>query len=167
MCAQQFYPHQLTVGIGSAAPGSQVNMDSGVALELNYGRRFTRFIQFDAGFESSFNKDYRNYYPKYETGLTTNTSFFVPVGGRILIPLMQGRIEPSFGVGGVYAWDKNNPYHQNQGGVYGLLGGSYALDPRHKHRVGATLRYMNMMSSGRPHPRWLNIFGEYSYSWGE
>ena len=142
-------------------------MDSGVALELNYGRRFTRFIQLDTGFESSFNKDYRNYYPKYGTGLTTSTSFFVPVGGRIVIPLMQGRLEPSFGGGGVYAWDKNNPYQQNQGGVYGLAGGSYALDSRHRHRVGATLRYMNMMSAGRPHPRWLNVFGEYSYSWGE
>jgi hypothetical protein len=141
-------------------------MDSGVALELNYGRRFTKFIQMDMGFESSFNKDHRNYSGNY-AGLTTSTNFFVPVGGRIVIPLLEGRLEPSFGVGGVYAWDKNNLYHQNQGGIYGLAGASYALDSRHKHSVGMTLRYMNMLSPGRPHPRWLNVFGEYTYSWGQ
>ena len=101
LCAQDMNPHRITVGVGSAAPGDSVYMDPGIGVELNYGYRFARLFQMDAGFETSFNKDYRNYYPKYGTGLTTSTNFFVPAGARLLIPVKDGRIEPSVGLGAV------------------------------------------------------------------
>jgi hypothetical protein len=170
---QDFNRNSVSVGFGTAAPSGKYNeLDPGTALELNLAHRFTPFIQADFGFETSFNKDYRNYYPKYGTGLATTTNFFVPAGGRIVIPLLGGRIEPSFGLGGVYRYDKANlvqpsSYQRNQGGVYGLVGATYALDSAHKHRVGLTLRYINIMSAGTPHPQWWNLFGEYTYSWGE
>jgi hypothetical protein len=161
--------HSLTVGVGAAVPAgySTQYLDSGIAVELNYGHRFTRFIQSDIGFESSFNKDYRNYNSKFGSGLTTTTNFFVPAGGRIVIPIWNGRIEPSFGLGGVYRYDKGNSFRSNQGGIYGVAGATYALDSQQRHRVGLTIRYMNIMSAGVPHPQWVNIFGEYTYSWGE
>ncbi len=163
MLAQDYFPKNLTVGLGAANPnGAQ---DSGAGLELNFGYRYTRNIQVDMGLETSFNRDYRNYYPKTDSGLTTTTNFFVPLGARIILPLMNGRVEPSFGLGGVYAFDKN-ANHQHQAGVYGLGGANYALDSAHRHRIGMTLRYFNMISPGRPHPTWWNIMGEYTYSWG-
>jgi hypothetical protein len=168
MWAQQdFNRNALTVGVGSAVPAGLDYLDAGTAVELNYGYRFTRFIQADLGFESSFNKDYRNYQAKFNTGLTTTTNFFIPAGGRIVIPLRDGRIEPSIGLGGVYHYDKGDSYQPNQGGVYGVAGASYALDSEHRHRVGLSLRYMNIMSRGTPHPQWVNLFGEYTYSWGQ
>jgi hypothetical protein len=165
LCAQDFFPKQLTVGFGAAAPGGSSYMDPGVGLELNFGYRYTRFLQADIGIQTSFNKDYRDYYEKTGAGLRTATNFFLPAGARIIVPIMNGRIEPSFGLGGVYAFDKHAD-HQSQGGVYGLGGVSYALDGTHRHRVGVTLRYINMMSAGRPHPQWWNVMGEYTYSWG-
>lgn len=163
--AQDMYQNRLTVGVGTAVP-AETSLDPSVAVELNFAHRYTRFIQLDAGFEASFNKDYRNYYPKFGTGLTTTTNFFVPAGGRIVIPVLNGRIEPSFGLGGVYRYDQRAPFHPNQGGIYGLGGVSYALDSGQRHRVGLTVRYINIMSAGTPHPQWVNLFGEYTYSWG-
>ncbi len=161
--------HSLTIGAGNAVPTGYNNnyLDPGTAVELNYGHRFTRFIQADIGFESSFNKDYRGYNPKFGSGLTTNTNFFVPAGGRIVIPIWNGKLEPSFGLGGVYRYDKGNSFQSHQGGVYGLGGVTYALDSQQRHRVGITIRYLNIMSAGAPHPQWVNLFGEYTFSWGQ
>jgi hypothetical protein len=167
-------PHSLTLGFGAAAfAGKFSEIDPGTALELNYGYRFTKYIQADIGFESSFNSDYRNYNPKFNTGLRTTTFFFVPAGGRLNIPLpyRDGRITPSIGVGAVYNYDSGPSFratsYQHHGvGAYGLAGMSYAIDSRHHHSVGITLRYMNIMSVGDPHPQWWNVFGEYTYRWG-
>lgn len=162
----------LTVGFGTAAPSGTYNaLDPGVGVEFNYGYRFTPFIQADVGMETSFNKDYRNYYPKFGTGLATTTNFFLPAGGRIIVPVLGGRLEPSFGLGGVYRYDKAtltqvSSYQRNQGGAYGLAGVNYALDSAGHHRVGLTLRYINIMSAGTPHQVFWNLFGEYSYSFG-
>ncbi len=163
--AQDVQSKSITIGVGTAAPDDKQYMDSDLALELNLGVRYNRYLQFDAGFETSFNRDHRNLIPRTGSGDTTSTNFFVPVGGRIIIPLLRGRLEPSFGVGGVYRYDKNG-FDQNQGGAYGLGGVSYALDYEHRHRVGFTVRYINIMSTGRPHPQWVNVFGEYTYTWG-
>jgi hypothetical protein len=164
---QEVNANKLTVGLGSAAPTGTSYMDAGTALEVNFGYRYTRYIQVDAGVETSFNKDYRNYSGRNSTGLTTTTNFFVPAGARIVIPVLNGRIEPSVGLGGVYRYDKRDIAHKNQGGVYGLGGVSYALDSRQRHRVGVSLRYVNILSAGRPHSQWVNVFGEYTFSWGE
>jgi len=43
---------------------------------------------------------------------------------------------------------------------------TYALDSRSHHSLGVTVRYMNVMSAGSPHPQWWNVFGEYTYRWG-
>lgn len=163
--AQDFQRNRVTIGVGTAAPNDSQYADPGVGLELNFGIRYTPYIQFDAGLETSFNHDYRNFIPRTGSGDTTSTNIFVPVGGRIIIPLLRGRVEPSFGAGGVYRYYKNG-FDQHQGGVYGLAGVDYALDSEHRHRVGVTVRYMNIMSAGRPHPQWVNVFGEYTYSWG-
>lgn len=166
--AQDYNRKSLSVGVGGAIPDVNGAMDGGIAVSLNFGYRFTRYIQADIGFQSSFNKDYRDYYPKSGAGSGTTTEFFVPAGGRIVIPVWNGRIEPSFGLGGVYAYDKGENYGNNhQGGVYGLGGITYALDSHRRHRVGVTVRYINIMSAGRPHPEWVNVMGEYTYSWGE
>lgn len=165
--AQIFNSHSLTIGIGSAAPSGSTALDTGTALKFGYGHRFTRFLQFDTEFETSFNKDFRNYNPRSGSGLTTTTEYFVPIGGRVVVPVWHDRLAPSAGVGGVYSYDKGRQIDQHQGGVYGLGGISYAIDSRHKHRAGVSVRYMNMMSAGRPHPQWVNVFGEYTYSWGE
>ena len=161
--------NNLSIGIGGAAPaGAYGPLDRGLALELNYGRRYTRYIQLDIGFESSWNRDYRD----FERGglVRTTTFFFVPVGGRLNIPIREGRIMPFIGVGGVYNFDGASDIvpgvDAHKGGAYGLAGVSYALDSEHRHRVGVSVRYMNIMSAGEPHPQWVNIFGEYTYSWG-
>ncbi len=103
---QEVNANRLTVGLGSAAPTGTSFMDPGTALELNFGHRYTRYIQADIGLETSFNKDYRNYSGRNSTGASTTTNFMAPVGARIVIPVLNGRIEPSFGVGGVYRYDK-------------------------------------------------------------
>lgn len=104
--------------------------------------------------------------PRSGDGLETNTLLLAPVGGRFVLPLFEGRIEPSVGFGGVYGYDRHRFNDQHQGGVYGLIGASYALDSSQHHRVGATVRYYNMISAGRPHPQWLTVMGEYTYCWG-
>jgi hypothetical protein len=163
---QEFQPKRITVGIGVATPGDASNSDPGVALSINFAHRYTRNIQADLGLQTSFNQDYRNQVPSTGAGLTTTTNFFVPLGGRIIIPLLEGRLEPSFGLGGVYAYDKRRSGDKHQAGAYGLAGISYAIDSSQRHWLGVTVRYINMMSAGRPHPTWVNVTGEYTYSWG-
>ncbi len=165
--SQEVNASRLTVGLGSARPTGTSNLDSGTALELNFGYRYTRYIQADFGLETSFNKDHRLFPGRMNTGASTATNFLVPAGARIIVPIGNGRIEPSFGLGGVYRYDKRATLQQHQGGVYGLGSVSYALDSQQRHRVGVSLRYFNIMSVGRPHPQWVNIFGEYTFSWGE
>jgi hypothetical protein len=167
-------PHSLSVGLGAAAfAGKFGSIDPGLALELNYGYRFTEYIQVDLGFESSFNPDYRNYNAKFNTGARTTTFFFVPAGGRLNFPLpyRERRITPSIGVGAVYNYDSGTTYQalsyqHHSAGAYGLAGVTYALDSRSHHSLGVTLRYINIMSAGSPHPQWWNVFGEYTYRWG-
>lgn len=160
------YPNRVSVGIGAAVPAGQTALDSGTLIGINFARRYTRYVQGDFGLQTSFNRDYRRYVPRTGAGLTTNATYFVPVGGRIVIPLWNGRIEPSFGLGGAYIYDQRALNDHHQGGVYGLGAVSYALDSMQRHRAGVTVRYINVMSAGRPHPQWVQVLGEYSYSWG-
>jgi hypothetical protein len=167
LCAQTYdYPNRVSVGIGRAIPAGQSAFDSGTLIGINFARRYTRNIQGDLGLQTSFNTDYRRFVPGTGAGLTTNTTYFVPVGGRIVVPVWDGRMEPSFGLGGVYVYDQRAVNSHHQGGAYGLAGVNYAVDSLQRHRVGITVRYFNIMSAGRPHPQWVNVSGEYSYSWG-
>jgi hypothetical protein len=162
-------PNSLSIGIGGAAPaGAYGPLDPGLALELNYGYRYTPYIQVDLGFESSWNRDYRDF---LLGGPVRTTAFFLaPVGGRLNIPLRNERIVPFVGLGGVYNFDGAADIvpgvDAHKGGAYGLAGLSYALDSDRRHRVGVSVRYINIMSAGEPHPQWVNVFGEYTYSWG-
>jgi hypothetical protein len=166
LAAQNFFPSSISVGIGRAVPAGLTPFDSGTLIGINFAHRYTRHIQADLAFQTAFNTDYRRYLPGTGAGLTTTTTYFVPLGGRILIPLLEGRIEPSFGLGGVYLYDQRSLGRHHQGGAYGLAGFTYAVDSMQRHRVGVTVRYINVMSAGRPHPQWVNVMAEYSYHWG-
>jgi hypothetical protein len=170
-CAQRLEnTNQLSFGIGGAVPaGAYGPLNGGLAFELNYGYRYTRYVQIDAGFESSWNRDYRD----FERGglIRTTTFFFAPVGIRVNVPIAYGRIIPFVGGGGVYNFDGASDIvpgvDAHKGGLYALAGVSYALDSQHRRRVGVAVRYMNIVSAGEPHPQWVNVFGEYTYSWGQ
>jgi hypothetical protein len=83
----------VSVGIGRAVPAGQSAFDSGTLIGINFARRYTRNIQADLGLQTSFNTDYRRFEPRTGAGLTTNT-YFVPLGGRIVVPLWADAWSP-------------------------------------------------------------------------
>ena len=189
LLAQSYPHHNITLGMGGASPGADLAgfFSGSFGMGANYGYRFHRLFQADLGFETLFGaarvKDF------YETDFgplrIKDYQYFVPMGGRALVPL--GRVLISAGGGGAYMKYSERirqpsdfyriacPVCQSRSGwgYYGLLGFSVALDRRHMFRLGVTTRVYRGHTDGEPlgsvpgirtRDMWVNTLGEFGLS---
>jgi hypothetical protein len=105
LSGQAWYPkHNITVGGAFAQPSGDIEagMGNAGALTVGYGYRFFPNLQADIGLDTAFHaagvKDYL--YTGYGYQRIHDYEFFVPFGGRAILPI--GRFWISGGAGGAY-----------------------------------------------------------------
>ena len=193
--AQEFYrKHNFTVGMGAAEPRGDIKEPFSTAFLLNagYGYRFHPYFQADVGFETGFGAaDVREFQPIPYGGYLRIRDYqhFVPMGGRVIVPLASERLHLMAGGGGAYVRYSERlrqPYGQSGyyidcylcqardgWGYYGLAGFSVALDQGRHFRIGATGKVYRAHTEGdwfggvppvRTSDRWVNIAGEFTFS---
>jgi hypothetical protein len=165
----QYQHHSFAIGGGAALPGGDLKplLDTAPALRINYGYRFMKNFQADLGFDTVFHaaniKDY--YQTDFGDLRIKDYQYFVPIGGRVVIPLARNRVQLYAGGGG--AWMKyseriRQPFGNNfrldcpvctsrsGWGYYSLLGASYAIDRAQLFRIGFTSKLYRGKTSGEP-----------------
>ena len=186
--AQDWYPkNNFTIGAGLARPRGDIGVyfEDAPVLNVAYGRRFHRNFQADIGFDTAFGSaGVREY---LDTGLgyrrIRDYQYFVPFGGRAILPIAEDRFLISGGMGGVYMRyaeriSQPSDYYRidcpvctsrSGWGYYGLANVSGFLDSRHLFRLGVTAKMYRGHSDGEPlgaapgirtTDRWLMISGE-------
>lgn len=192
LAAQDYYPHHnVTFGVGAAQPRADLrpNFETSPGITLGYGYRFQRYFQADLGLDVVFGaagvRDYLN------TGFgplrIRDYQFFLPFGGRAILPLAKGRFLFSGGGGGVWG-HYTELLHQPSDfyridcpvcgsrsgwGYYTLLGTTVFLDRNMHWRVGATGKVYRLHTEGDPlgtvpglrtRDHWVNVYGEFGVS---
>ncbi len=188
----EFRKHNIEVGVGAAVPGDDIKsfLDPATSVTIGYGYRFLRYLQADAGFESVFGAgDVRDFYDSNLFGplRIRDYQFFVPLGGRVILPLISERILLYGGGGGVYMrytelirqpsdfYRVDCPVCSSRSGwgSYALVGGSVALDRGRHFRLGVTGRVYRGHTEGdffagvppaRTSDRWSNIHAVFTVS---
>ncbi len=186
-----YYPHHnFTFGLGAAMPKADLDpyFITRPGIEFGYGYRFARYFQADAGLDMVFGAGHVRDY--LDTGFgplrIRDRQFFIPFGGRAILPVLNGRLLFSGGGGGAYMRyaellsQPSDYYHidcpvcttRDGWGYYALADVSVFLD-RNKHfRVGAVAKSYRGHTEGgtisgvpvRTNDRWLNILGEVGFS---
>lgn len=190
--AQEYYPrHNLTFGLGAAQPRADLKglLQDSPGISFGYGYRFQRYFQADAGFETVFGAaDVRDY---LNTGFgplrIKDYQFFIPFGGRAILPLIGGRLLFSGGGGGAYLrytellhqpsyyWNIDCPVCTSRSGwgYYALVDISAFLDRTQHFRVGAVSKVYRGHTDGDPlaavpgfrtRDHWVNIMGQVGFS---
>ena len=151
--------HYFSVGGGAGLPGGDIKplLDPSPAFRFNYGYRFHRYFQADAGIDTVFYAArVRDFYESDFGDLRIKDyQFFVPMGGRAIVPLMRNRVLLSAGGGGPYMRYQERvrqPFGDNfridcpvcrardGWGYYGLVGASVAIDRAQMIRLGFSTR---------------------------
>jgi hypothetical protein len=188
----QWYPkHNITLGVGGAQPKDDLSglFRNRPGVALNYGYRFARYFQLDGGLDMVFGAGGIRDYQESEFGLLRirDYQFLVPMGGRAILPLADGRLLISGGGG--FAWMKYtemlrqpSDYYRFEcftcssrsgWGNYALAGVNYFVDSGRHFRIGVTTKVYRGHTDGDPfadlpgvrtRDRWVNILGEFGFS---
>lgn len=157
----QEYWHRAALTFGGLVPagGSQTSgYDTAPVLSFDYGFRFHRYGQFDAGVDAAFAS------VAFERS-STRTNIYVPrVGYSLIVPVWRDRIEAMVGAGGAYSFFKPTVTEETWL-VYGQFGGNYAIDVDKRYRAGLTVRWYRD-PIGTPVQQWVSVGGTFSYNWG-
>ncbi len=190
--AQSWYPkHSLTVGAGAGLPRGELArpFNNSSAVSVGYGYRWHRYFQADVGLDTVFRAARIRDFLRTQIGYLRiqDYQFFLPFGGRAILPLASGRVLVSGGVGGAYLryserLSQPSEYlrvacpvcrSRSGWGYYGLLGGRLALDSGRRFWVGAASKVYRGHTEGDPlgdvpgvrtQDRWVKIFGEFGLS---
>ena len=192
LSAQDWHPkHNFTLQLGAALPRGEVNewLSGSPGVGFNYGYRFHRFFQADGGVDVGFGAaDVRDF---VETGFgplrIRDREYFVPFGGRVIAPLLGGRLFVSAGGGGAwmryaeglrqisdyYRFDCPSCTSRSGWGYYVLGNVSYFLNEGQNFRVGVTNKIYRGHTEGEPvgplpgrrtKDDWLKLYGELGFS---
>jgi hypothetical protein len=192
LCAQEYFPHHnFTFGVGAARPRGDLGpaLTDAPAITVGYGYRFHRYFQADIGLDMAFGAaDVRDY---LQTGIgdlrIRDREYFLPLGGRAIIPVLGGRLQFSGGGGGAYmryAESVRQPSDyfrvdcpvctsRSGWGWYALVNASLAIDRGQHFRLGVTGKSYRGDTEGEPlgnvpglrtHDKWLSIFGQFGFS---
>ena len=188
-----FRKHNFTAGGGVAMPGGDVEpyLRNAPAFRVGYGYRFMRLFQADIGLDVGMGAArIRDFYDSQFGELRIRDyQYMVPLGGRVVIPLADERVQ--LYAGGGAAWLKyaevvRQPFSgsgyridcpvcrsRSGWGSYGLAGASVALDQGKMFRLGVTTKVYRATTDGdsfgtlpaiRTKDRWVNIAGEFTIS---
>ena len=188
---QQYYKNIVTGGGGGAIPAGDIEsyMDTAPAMTVSYGRRFNRYLQADVGFDTVFRAANVEYYLNTGYGYVEvrDREYFVPFGGRLVLPVAGERFLLSGGGGGAYIRYQESlrqpssyyrydcpPCTARDGwGWYALANASVALDRGQHFRFGVTAKRYQVTTEGEPvgsvpalktKDRWLQIYAEFSFA---
>ncbi|MCL4403080.1 MAG: outer membrane beta-barrel protein [Acidobacteria bacterium] len=190
LAAQDAFPHHnLTFGVGGAHPQADLStvMQNAPGISIGYGYRFSRYFQADFGFDMLFGAAGIREFEDTMLGTLRikDREYFLPLGGRAILPLFQGRLLLSGGGGGAYmrySESLNQPsYYYRVGcvtctsrsgwGYYAQVGVDYFF--AHNLRLGVMTRsyrgHTNGENLGGVPPvqttdRWLNTMAEIGFS---
>jgi hypothetical protein len=190
--AQSFYPrHNFTLGVGGAQPRGELNgaFSNSAGVNFAYGYRFQKYFQADAGFDTVFGAGGTKAYEENAFGYSRirDYQFFVPVGGRAILPLFRGRLLFAGGAGAAYLRYSELLHQPSEyikvdcisctardgWGYYALLDLSYFLDRGQHFRIGAVTKVFRGHTEGEPlgalpgvrtRDRWINTFGQFGFS---
>ncbi len=183
--------HHVTVGLGAAIPGGDLkqNYQKAFAWSVAYGYRPIKWLQADFGYDGAYNAaDVNDYqYSGYGPLRITDYQTFLPVGGRVVLPVARGRVEFYGGGGGVYARYSESLRQPDEytrlgcpscksrdgWGYYAMVGGSVAVDRGQRFRLGAATRMYQVDTAGatvgvlpswKTADRWLNSYLTFTVS---
>lgn len=152
----QDYWHRVTGSFGWFIPASgseTAGFNTAPVLAIDYGFRFSRHGQFDAGIDTAF-----------ASRLDQRTNIYIPrVGYSAVIPVWQERVEAIVGAGGAYSLFKPKIAQQSWL-VYGQFGGNYVLDADRRYRAGMMIRWYRD-PIGSPVQQWVSVAATISYNW--
>ncbi len=190
--AQSYYPHHnITFGLGGGMPKGDLGglFRNRPGITVDYGWRFDRYLQADFGFDTVFGAAGTREFEQTVFGFSRirDYQFFIPFGGRAILPLAHDRLLLSAGGGGM--WLKYSELLRQPSSYYRVDciscttrsgWGSYALgdistfiDQGHHFRVGGVIKLIRGYTEGEPvqavtsprtHDRWINVFGEVGFS---
>jgi hypothetical protein len=155
----QDFGQNVLLGFGAANPVSGTStqgLGTSPVLTFNYGWRFSRYGQFDAGVDTVWG----------QLGDRSRMHYIPAAGYRAILPLWNDRVELSGGGGGAYLFAKPKPSGYNTWLVYGMLEANYALDRDRRVRAGFLLRWYRD-PVGRPSHQWINTGVAVSYQFGK
>lgn len=188
--AQDYVPrHNFTLGIGGAAPQADLSnlMRSAPGVSVGYGYRFMRYFQADLGLDILFGAARIREFFNTEIGSfrIKDREYFVPMGGRAIAPLMDGKLLLSAGGGGLYMRyneriNQPSAYYRvdcfictrrSGWGYYAQAGGDYFIG--NNFRLGVKTRFYRGHTEGEPlgpvpgirtRDHWINTLGEVGFS---
>ena len=192
LAADDYYPHHnITFGAGAARPRGDLGSlleDTG-GISLGYGYRFMRYFQADIGLDILFGAARVKDFLLTDIGdfRIKDREYFLPMGGRAIMPLFNGRVLVSGGGGGTYmrySERVNQPgsYYRidcpictsrSGWGYYAQGNVSYFLDRNQHFRLGVNTRVYRGHTEGEPlgpvpgvrtKDKWLNLFVELGFS---
>jgi hypothetical protein len=185
--------HNFTVGGGAAIPRDDLApfFETTGALRFGYGYRFHRYFQADAGLEVGFQAArIRDFFESQFGDLRIRDyQYFVPLGGRVVVPFADEKAQFYAGGGGAYlryseiirqpfgdsGFRIDCPVCRSRSGwgYYGMVGANVALDRGRHFRLGGGLRVYRAKTEGdsfgtlpavRTQDRWINPMLEFTFS---
>lgn len=192
LAAQSFYPHHnISFGVGGAQPKGDLGgvFQNRPGISIGYGYRFQRYFQADLGFDTVFGAGGVKAFEETPLGISRirDYQFFIPFGGRAILPLAGGRFLISGGGGGAYL-HYTELIHQPSSfvnvscvtcssrsgwGYYALAGVDAFLDRSQHFRLGVISKVYRGHTEGEPlaglpgvrtKDRWVDIFGQVGFS---
>lgn len=190
--ADSYYPrHNFTFGAGVGEPRADLKpyFSDRPGISIGYGYRFQRYFQADVGLDVVFGAAEVRDYLETELGplRIRDRQFFIPFGGRAILPLARGRVLISGGGGGAYMryaelLHQPSEYYKvdcpvctarDGWGYYALADLSFFLDRYQHFRVGAVTKVYRGHTQGEPlggvppfrtRDEWVNILGQVGFS---
>lgn len=183
---QSFQRHHFTGGLGVATPQDELNdyYQSAFSWTIGYGYRPVSFFQIDLGYDGAYNSARVNDYYESDTfGAVRIRDFqhYVPVGGRLVLPLAGGKAELYGGGGGAYmryseGLRQPSDYYRidcpvcnarDGFGFYALAGGNVAVNRSQTLRLGVTTKMykgttdglsVGIIPAAKTKDRWVNVY---------
>lgn len=188
--AQNGFPHHnITLGVGGAAPQGELStfMQSSPGVSIGYGYRFWRYFQADAGIDILFGAARIRDFLNTDIGgfRIKDREYFVPLGGRVVVPLAGGRVLLNTGGGGLYMRyneriSQPSTYFRvdcpvctkrSGWGYYAQAGVDYFF--AYNFRLGVMTRFYRGHTEGDPlgpvpgirtRDRWVNTMAQFGFS---
>lgn len=185
--------HNFTVGGGAAIPrdGLEPFFETAGTFRFGYGFRFHRNFQADAGLDAAFQAARVDDFYESQLGplRIRDYQYFVPLGGRVVVPAGGEQVQFYAGGGAAYLryqegiqqpFGDYGPRIQcpvcrarSGWGYYGTVGGSVAFDRGNHFRLGGGVRVYRATTTGdsfgslpavQTQDRWINALVEFTFS---